>query len=269
MEREEIKQFYSNEMEKDRLELELFKLEGIRTKEIISRYLGSGSMSVADIGGATGVYAFWLQGMGHHVSLVDLSPRNIELAMERSIRIGIKLTSCLTGDATELPFCDDQFDLVLLLGPLYHLVDRKERVKALHEARRIVKPGGAVLAAVISRYASAFDGFKRGLVYDDDFYKLLTDDLVKGIHRNDTGNPEYFTTAYFHRPAEIKEEVVESGLRLDKLVAVESFGWIIENFSQKADDPDYMNKLNRIIKMVESNDDLIAMSQHIIAVGRK
>jgi ubiquinone/menaquinone biosynthesis C-methylase UbiE len=269
MERDKIKEFYSNEMEKDRLELELFKLEGIRTKEIINRFLSKSTMDIADIGGGAGFYAFWLQESGHNVSLVDLSPRNIELANERSLKTSIRLTKCQTGDATNLDIADEQFDLVLLLGPLYHLINKEERVKALSEAKRIVKPKGFVLSAVISRYASLFDGFKRDLIADDQFEKLLVDDLNTGVHLNETGNPEYFTTAYFHTPAEIKQEILESGLQLKNLVAVEGFGWIIDNFAKKAEDKNYMNKLNKMISMLETNEDLIAMSQHIIAVAQK
>ncbi|HLG41464.1 MAG TPA: class I SAM-dependent methyltransferase [Chitinophagaceae bacterium] len=269
MERDKIKQFYSNQMEKDRLELELFKLEGIRTKEIISRHLTKEKMMIADIGGGAGFYAFWLQSLGHNVHLVDLSPRNIELVKERAEKSRIQLTKFEEGDATKLNFRDDQFDLVLLLGPLYHLTDKKERVKALSEAKRIVKPGGFVLAAVISRYASLFDGFRRDLVNDDQFVSLLMDDLKTGIHLNETGNWEYFTTAFFHTPDEIKNEIKESGLEFQTLVAAESFGWIIDNFSEKSEDKNYMNKLNKIINMVETNDDLIAMSPHIIAVSKK
>jgi len=269
MEKEQIKEFYSNEMEKDRLELELFQLEGIRTKEIISRYLVRERMSIADIGGGAGYYAFWLQSLGHPVTLVDLSPKNIELVEERSKRSGAKLAAFHTGDATKLDLKDDQFDLVLLLGPLYHLTDKSERVKALSEAKRIVKPGGYVLSAVISRYASLFDGFRRDLVYDDQFVKILVNDLKTGVHLNETNNPEYFTTAFFHTPAEIKDEVKESGLQLQKLIAVEGFGWIINDFAKKAGDKPYMDKLTTIIGMLETNDDLIAMSQHIIAIAKK
>jgi len=269
MERDQIRQFYSNEMEKDRLEQELFQLEGIRTKEIIGRYLNKKRLAIADIGGGAGYYAFWLQSMGHQVTLVDLSPRNIELVAERSKSSGVQLANARTGDATKLDLGDDQFDLVLLLGPLYHLVDKTERIKALTEAKRIVKPGGFVLSAVISRYASLFDGFKRDLVYDDQFAKLLVDDLQTGVHLNPTNNPEYFTTAYFHTPAEIRDEIKESGLKLEKLVAVEGFGWIINDFAKKAGDGLYMNKLTTTIGMLETNDDLIAMSQHIIAVAKK
>ena len=266
MDKDKIKEFYSNEMEKDRLEQELFKLEGIRTKEIISRFLAKTPMI---IGGGAGFYAFCLQAAGHHVSLIDLSPKNIELANDYSQKTGIQLTNCRTGDATNLDIADEQFDMVLLLGPLYHLINKEERIKALSEAKRILKPGGFVLSAVISRYASLFDGFKRGLVADDRFEKILINDLNTGIHLNETENPDYFTTAYFHTPAEIKQEVIESGLQLKELIAMESFGWIIENFKERSEDKAYMEKLYKVLNIVETNDDLMAMSPHIIVVAQK
>ncbi|MDP4261167.1 MAG: class I SAM-dependent methyltransferase [Bacteroidota bacterium] len=269
MSRDKIKEHYAKEVEKDRLELELFKLEGIRTKQIISRFLTAKSMNIADIGGGAGYYAFWLQAMGHSVTMIDLAPKNIELANEYSRKTGIQLTKCQAGDATSLDLPDDQFDLVLLLGPLYHLINKEERVKALSEAKRIAKPGGYILSAVISRYASLFDGFNRNLIVDNRFQKLLLDDLDTGIHVNEPDHSEYFTTAYFHTPAEIKEEVTESGLQLDKLIAVESFGWIIDGFSEKSQNESFMKLLHQLISKVETNDDLIAMSPHIIAVAKR
>jgi ubiquinone/menaquinone biosynthesis C-methylase UbiE len=269
MDKNKIKQYYATEIEKNRLELDYFMLEGIRTKEIISRYLSKNKMNIIDIGGAAGYYSFWLQEKGHHVSLVDLSPENIDLAKKYSLDIGIQLTNSGIGNATGLNFKDDEFDLVLLCGPLYHLVDKKERLKALSEAKRVLKPGGILLTAVISRYASLFDGFKRDLIIDDDFEKILIEDLRTGIHLNPTENSEYFTTAYFHAPSEIKEEIIESKLIFDKLIAIESFGWFIDNFKEKSGDLNYMNKLQKIITMVETNDDIIAISPHIMAVARK
>ena len=269
MERDKIKKYYSTEIEKDRLEVDLFKLEGIRTKEIIERYLSRESMRIADIGGGAGHYAFWLQEKGHHVSLVDLSPKNIELATMFSQDTGIQLTDLEVGDATNLNFKDGQFDLALLLGPLYHLVDRNERIKALSEAKRVLTTGGTLLVAVISRYASLIDGFKRDLIIDDHFEKLLINDLQTGVHLNETENLEYFTTAYFHTPSEIMTEIAESKLKFEKLIAIESFGWIADNFNEKSADLNYMNKLRKIITMVETNSDIIAMSPHILAVAKK
>jgi len=267
MEKDKIKVYYSHEVEANRLELEPFQLEGIRTKEIIDRYLQNDTMEILDIGGGAGYYSFWLQEKGHQVTLVDLSPTNISLAKKHSETSGIPLHKMEIGDATSLSFANNQFDLVLLLGPLYHLTDRKERITALAEAKRVLKPGGLLLSAVISRYASLCDGFQRDLVFDDQFFNLLTDDLRTGIHLNETDNQEYFTTAYFHTANEIVEEIGVSGLKFERLIAIESFGWIVKNFSEKVKDSFYMDKLLEAIRIVETNEDLVAMSPHIMAVA--
>jgi ubiquinone/menaquinone biosynthesis C-methylase UbiE len=269
MDTDKINQYYAGGIEKDRFNLEYFMLEGIRTKEIISRYLSKEKMNIIDIGGGAGYYSFWLQEKGHNVTLVDLSPKNIEFASDHSSTAGTHLTGLKLGDATKLDFKDEEFDLALLCGPLYHLTDKQERLQALSEAKRVLKPNGILFAAVISRYASLFDGFNRDLVADDNFEKILIDDLQTGIHFNPTDNPEYFTTAYFHTPSEIRSEISESGLKLNKLIAIESFGWIVNDLEAKSRDLNYMNKLQKIINMVETNEDILAMSPHIMAVARK
>ena len=269
MERNKIRNFYAHEIEANRLEQEIFKLEGIRTKEIIERYLQKSNLEILDVGGGPGYYSFWLQEKGHRVTLIDLSPENIELARKYAETTGRALKKFETGDAVDLNFSNEQFDIVLLLGPLYHLTDRTERVLALSEAKRVLKPGGLLLAAVISRYASLIDGFQRDLVLDNQFFKLLINDLKTGIHLNETDNLEYFTTAYFHTPKEIIAELAESGLKFEKLIPIESFGWIVKNFNEKAKDPVYMKKLLDMIRMIEMDEDLLAISPHIIAVARK
>ena len=269
MERNKIKNFYALEIEANRLEKEIFKLEGIRTKEIIERYLQKSGLEILDVGGGAGYYSFWLQEKGHNVTLIDLSPKNIELVRKHSETTGKVLKEFETGDAVNLNFSNEQFDIVLLLGPLYHLTDRIERVLALSEAKRVLKPGGILLSAVISRYASLIDGFQRDLVLDNQFFNLLTIDLKTGVHLNETDNLEYFTTAYFHKPAEIIAETNESGLKFEKLIPVESFGCIVKNFNEKEKDLIYMKKLLEIIRMVEMDEGLIEMSPHIIAVARK
>lgn len=173
------------------------------------------------------------------------------------------------GDATELKEEKDQYDIALLLGPLYHLTHRDLRLKALMEAKRVLKPNGVLICAVISRYASLFDGFNRGLINDNEFEKIVTDDLKNGVHKNNTGNPEYFTTSYFHTPHDIKTEIIESGFVFDKLIAIESFGWIINDFKHKIENEIYMDKLLRMIKLVEEDKNIIAVSPHIMGIARK
>src|SRR5215813_13231795 len=106
-----------------------------------------------------------------------------------------------------------------------------------------MKSRGVLLAAVISRYASLFDGFQRDLVFDNRFFSQLTEDLKTGIHLNETDNLEYFTTAFFHTPEEIVNEITESGLYPERLIAIESFGWIVKDIIEKVKDPAYMEKL--------------------------
>ncbi|MFL5740396.1 MAG: class I SAM-dependent methyltransferase [Flavisolibacter sp.] len=269
MKRTSIKDYYEQEIESNRLQLEPFKLEGIRTKQIIERYLGKKCLEILDVGGGAGFYSFWLQEKGHRVTMVDLSPKNVELAKKYSEKTGIVLEKIETADALHLPFSGKQFDIVLLLGPLYHLTERSERIHALSEARKVLKPHGVLICAIISRYASLIDGFRRDLVRDDRFFSALKNDLQTGVHYNNTDNPEYFTTAYFHTPKEIREEIAESRLVLEKIIPVESFGWMIPDFLEKEKDPDYMKKMFEMIEMVEMNEDLLPMSPHIIAVATK
>lgn len=263
-----IERYYASAVEKDRLQADYFLLEGIRTKEIVTRYL-KGSMRIADIGGGAGYYSLWLASLGHEVHFVDLSEKNVNLMKEGAEAQGVRIAGIHHGDATNLDFADNLFDLVLMLGPLYHLPERSGRIKALSEARRILKPGGRVISAAISRYASLMDGYQRDLVLDPEFCKILARDLSTGTHVNHTNNPEYFTTAYFHTPGEIKLEVGESGLTFEKLLAVESFGFIITDLRNKLNNPVYKENLLQTLAAVESSEDLVAMSPHILCVARK
>lgn len=270
MNKENIIKYYSGGIEKNRFEMDYFALEGFRTKSIIKRYIrDKQNLKIADIGGGAGYYSHWLQEMGHQVTLVDLTPENIHLAKTLSAEKGIKLHEYIVADATNLPLPADSFDLVLLMGPLYHLTDKISRVKAIKEAGNILKPGGTILCAVISRYASLMDGLHRNLVDDDIFEDILHKDLDDGVHINHTNNPEYFTTAYFHRPAELKTEMIEGGLQFDKLIAVEGLGWLVHNITKKWENETYRKRLSTILTRVESNADIIACSPHIIGIGHK
>jgi ubiquinone/menaquinone biosynthesis C-methylase UbiE len=134
-----ILNYYSKGVERDRLNQDPFLVEGIRTKELISRHLGPAPLKIADIGGGAGYYALWLAALGHQVYLIDPSPVNIGAAKEADANR--KLTSIEVGDARKLRFQPDFFDVVLMMGPLYHLTERGERLNALSEGHRILKKG--------------------------------------------------------------------------------------------------------------------------------
>ena len=118
-------------------------LEHQRIQELIARHLTEGR--VIDVGGGAGVHARSLLDRGHHVTLVDPVPGHVRGAAERGVDARV-------GDARSLPFAADSFDAALLLGPLYHLADRADRLEALGEAARVVRSGGWVFAAGLSRF---------------------------------------------------------------------------------------------------------------------
>lgn len=77
------------------------------------------------------------------------------------------------GDARNLDFETDSMDAVLLLGPLYHLQERPDRIAALEESLRVLKPGGVLFCAAISRFASFLDGMKQGYLFNPEFARIV------------------------------------------------------------------------------------------------
>src|SRR2546428_3909673 len=138
-------------------------------------------------------------------------PLHVEQAQAASARQPhAPLASCRLGDARRLEDADASADAVLLLGPLYHLTERSERVVALREAARVLKPGGLLVAAAIGRFASLLDGVTDDLLGDPNYAAIVARDLQDGQHRNPTDR-DYFTTAFFHLPRELEDEAREAG----------------------------------------------------------
>lgn len=264
-----INTFYnSTHMEVDRLGQHVFQLEKVRTQEIILRYLKP-SMTIADIGGATGAYSFWLHDMGYKVHLLDAAEFHIEAAIKISISENKPLASISLGDARKLPYDGEQFDMVLLFGPLYHLQQKEDRIKAISEAKRVLKNDGLLLAATISRYASLFDGFWQGFIDDPAFENILKQDLEDGNHFNPVNHPMYFTDAHFHTQKEIEEEFSAAGFSKYNVIAIEGFGWLTPDFSEKWKDEDSRNKMIKYIKQTESDLVMIDISAHVMTIAKK
>jgi ubiquinone/menaquinone biosynthesis C-methylase UbiE len=263
-----LEHYGEDAVERDRLE-KYARLEFFRTKEIISRHLPKSPVVILDIGGGPGRYALWLAKLGHSVHLVDPVPLHVEQARAAFDRgSGKPLADASVGDARDLKFADRSASAVLLLGPLYHLVKRADRIAALSEAYRTLKPGGLLFAAIISRFASAFDGLFRGFARDPKFFRILQQDLKNGQHRNPTNNPQYFTTAFFHHPDELRSEIGE-GFAAPELYGLEGPGWLLPNFDKEWNDRKARGKLLTIIRAMEREPTLIGQSAHILAVARK
>jgi len=261
----DIAAFYARGLEQDRLAGGQGSLEFARTLALLERYLPHPPGDVADVGGGPGRYARWLAERGYRVHLVDPVPLHVEQARAACDT----LASCEVGDARELDLLDVCVDAVLLLGPLYHLPERADRIKALAEAERVCRPGGVILAAAISRLASTLDGLRGGYLEDPTFAAIAASDRRDGIHRNPTGDPTFFTTAYFHRPEELKEECVAAGLKYEATLAIEGPAWLLPDLDARFADERRRAVLLESIAALENEPTALGVSAHLLLVARK
>jgi SAM-dependent methyltransferase len=254
-----ILEHYAEGVELDRMAGPSSRIEFARTKELLERFLPPAPALVLDVGGGPGVYAAWLVEQGYRVHLVDPVPLHVEQAHTRG-----GFTAEL-GDARNLTCEDESFDAVLLLGPLYHLPDGADRLRALSEATRVVRPSGVVAVAAISRFASLLDGLLTGDLADPAFRAIVEGDLADGRHRNPDGRVEWFTTAFFHHPDELRAELVESGLELEGVFGIEGPGWLV---SHLWDDPRGRENILTAARAIEQEPTLLGLSAHLLAVAR-
>lgn len=266
----EILRHYSGIDEASRLQTGWFQLEAERTRELIRRRLVPPPATILDVGGGAGAYACWLASSGYSVHLIDPIPKHVEQACAASAAQPERpLASIALGDARKLHQADRSIDAVLLLGPLYHLTEPGERLQALREAHRVLRPGGVVWAAAINRFASLLDSLSSGFFSDPVFAPIVERDLADGQHRNPTPNPIYFTDAFFHRPEELASEITEAGFRVEEVLPVEGPGWLARDFDRLWNHPQQRERLLAAIRRVEHEPALLGVTSHLIAIASK
>jgi SAM-dependent methyltransferase len=232
------------------------RLEFERTQELLRRHLPPSPARVLDVGGATGAHARWLAGEGYHVHVVDLVPEHVDVAA------ALPGVTAAVGDARQLIEPDASVDATLLLGPLYHLVDREDRARALREAARVSVPGGVVAAAAISRHAPLLDWGSRNKI-DDETEPLLREITATGRHDPRLG----FTTAYFHLVDELADEMRDAGLQEVRVYGVEGpLAPVIVALGH--DGTGNLLSALRAARMLDEDPSLVAASPHLLGVAR-
>lgn len=262
----EIIEFYSETIdESERLTSSAAGvLELIRTQELLRRHLPPAPAAVLDVGGGPGAYARWLTHCGYRVHLVDPVPRHLAQAAGTGATVEL-------GDARALTAADDSYDVALVLGPLYHLLDREDRLQALREAARVVRPGGLVAAAAIGRYASLFEHTATTWLGTRDAVRdAVADILATGLHEP---GRKGFTAAYFHTGDQLAEEMTAAGMTDARVYGIEGPTWGALQAAERhtgerlADSPLFAAAL-QAARLAEPYPDLLAASSHMLAVAR-
>jgi SAM-dependent methyltransferase len=259
-----LRAYYERGMERERLSDGRGDLEFTRTTEIVLRRLPAAPAVVADIGGGPGRYALWLASLGYKIEHRDLMPLHVEqLAADAA---GVAGLHTAVGDVRDIDLPDASVDAVLLLGPLYHLTDRADRVGSLRECARIVRPGGPVFAAAITRWAARIDGMLRERIYLE--YPAALD-LIDETDRTGMLPPlhEGAFTAFCHRPGELREEIREAGLEITDLVSVEGPAVMLGDLDARMADPRDRSVALEVARAIERIPELVGFGPHLIATG--
>lgn len=270
----QILDYYAAGGEETRLKSGIGLIEYERTKEILLRYLAPAPAVIYDIGGATGIYSLWLAKLGYKVHLLELSPANIDRARVLSAQqADHPLASAEVADGRSIPRLDQSADAVMVMGPLYHLSERADRIKALQEAWRVLKPGGLLAAAAITRFGSMLWGLStygasNRMLEDPDFIGMFMRELEDGQHIRPQQLP-FFTRAFFHLPDELCAEVRDAGFVDAEILAVEGPGWIAPNIDALWAEERSREAILNTVQAVERQPFLIGVSPHMLAVARK
>ena len=216
-----VQQFYDQSAEYEWQRLERHKMEFAVTMRAAAEYLPKPPAAVLDIGGGPGRYSIALARQGYKATLLDLTPNLLTFARVKAAEEGVVLEDIICRNALDLaPLPDAQFDAVLLMGPLYHLLEESERKQAIAEARRVLKPGGVLLASFICRYASFRDAAKYSpewlLEHPEGAERIFT----SGVHV--AGPDSGFTDAYFVHPTDVTPLMESCGFTTLDLIGVEA-----------------------------------------------
>ncbi|WP_432157322.1 MULTISPECIES: class I SAM-dependent methyltransferase [unclassified Streptomyces] len=261
----EIVRFYTETIdEADRLSTTADGcLEMVRTQELLRRYLPPPPARILDIGGGPGAHARWLVADGYTVHLVDPVPRHVEQAERTGATVEL-------GDARQLSADDATYDVVLLLGPLYHLLDRADRDRALAEAYRVLRPVGLLAAAGINRYSSLFEHAAFGHLHKEPMRESIGGILASQIH----DGKKAFTAAYFHSGGQLRDEVSAAGFDGAEVFGIEGPAWSMLAAAERntggdfRDSPLFASALTAA-RMAEPYPELMAASSHLLAVARR
>jgi ubiquinone/menaquinone biosynthesis C-methylase UbiE len=225
-----INAYYKSYMEDERLvKNNSHKVEFLTTSYVLEDLLPPAS-KLLDIGAGTGKYSFFYSEKGHQVTALEFADANIEILKSKQATLQYENISVQQGDARNLSsFADNSFDVVLCMGPLYHLGAQQDRQQCIGEALRVLRPGGLLALAYINKHASIALHTKG----EENF--LVSEALMNLIHHGREFNDER-DCFFFTEPQEI--EVMAEALGARKLfnAATDGIAYLLSEKLNSIDD---------------------------------
>jgi len=258
-----VQEYYNNAVQ-DEWERVAGRPEFLLTCRMLNRYIKLGQ-KVLDIGGGPGRYSLYLAGKGCDVTLFDLSTENVAFAAERAKEQGLCIQA-IAGDAREVDkLVSDMYDHILLMGPMYHLLEEDERIKAVEAALKLLKPGGIIYVSFISMMGGIIHYMK----YAPDFsadpcgYEYLENFAARKSHSGDA-----FTKAAFTDQSEVLPFM--SQFPLDKLHLFAQEGLMTPCESNiMSQSKEVVDAWLDLCEKIWDREEFLSWGEHLMYVGRK
>ncbi len=254
----EIIDFYKNYDEEGRLKRKSRMPEYLTTMKYIEKYL-TPNARILEIGAGTGRYSIALADMGYDVTAVELVPHNIKI-MKNKVKKTHKI-NIFEGNACDLSFLEsDTYDIVLLLGPMYHLFSDEDKHKAMSEAIRVAKKGGVIYSAYCNNDTCMYKMF---------YKKRILEYIDRGLVREDyhaISSPNEIFELY--RKSDIDNIMKDYDVTRLHFVGVDMLSYLYSNKLDrlnKREFDEYMKYLDTICE----REDLVGFSIHMLDIFRK
>ncbi len=266
---DKIEKYYAQFDEKNRLFHDNSgKLEYERTIRILKQYLPKNA-KILDLGGGAGVYSFALADLGYEVSLADLSENLIHQAIEENLGRENKIISCEVVNALDLTiYEDEQFDVVLLFGPLYHLLEKQERDQCLKEVNRVLKRNGMVLASFIPYLSGSIAIIDRYFRHPEQVDVKNLDTVFKTGKFNNLSD-KGFQEGYYATVEEIESLFREHQFQKLETKSIRGIGYEKEDYLYKIEGNPIFHKIMEWIEETSTKPEIIEMCGHAIYIGKK
>lgn len=267
---DKVKNYYKNFDEKNRLQNDNSgKLEYDMTMKILENNL-PGNGVILDLGGGAGVYSFQLANKGYKVYLSDLSEDLINQAKaQKEDALVENLISCDVVNATNLNiYKNNQFDVVLLFGPLYHLLEESEREQCIKEMNRVLKPGGKVFASFIPYFSGSIAILDRYFRHPEQVdINNLSEVFETGKFNN--SSDKGFQEGYYPSTKEIEELFTKNGFVKIMIRSIRGFGYEKEDSLYNIEEKEMFDKVISLIDRTSEEQSVIDMCGHAIYIGYK
>ena len=269
--------YYEEGREYNRLRTGIGLIEFERSKEILRENLPTPPAVIYDIGGAYGEYSWWLASLGYEVHLFDLSETNIKMSKELTKEYpDCSLAASEICDARKVPRTDKSADAVLLMGPLYHIMDYTERINAVKECHRLLKSDGILFSAALTPYSVLLDKLTvyspngESYLENPDFLAMVERELKDGCHINP--NKEVYAglgSSHLHTAKALKAELSAGGFFDSVVHGTMGGAWLANNIDELWKNEKSRNTLMNTVRLIDTHEEIIGLSCHLLAVSRR